>query len=454
MQAIAISGWLAKVNAWYQEQEHSCGCEPLDIKLEAIDLTPYQEVYKKLLKDVYEGKIKQGDINSDLIRLTYQELHSGASKGYGNGFTVVNDKGTPNATVIKMKQNIFKFSGVKNHAELLELNSKLNVNGKPASWETFKAEGLKLNQKYNVNHLQAEYQTAKQAGYHAANWETYTRDKDIFPNLKYVTQKDDRVRDSHRNLHGIIAPLNGDFWAKYYPPNGWRCRCYTVQTAERVSDNIPDVVKEIPPEFTLNVGKSGQIYNEGNTGKPAPYFALAKKQGDEKLRQAFELAKFTTPYDEVAGVKISPFADTNDLQDNFTDAKLLVKNHKADIEIRPHIEIDGWRNPEYRINGLIADRYAGSLKKGFYKKPLQIKQFIKDYNETYPSDKFKDDYGIVFNLKNIGVNDAKLINGKFTQGNKLQFVMIIAGGKSVEIKRGDSFDLINEKLNGLKSQKD
>lgn len=453
MQASVQKHWLAQITAWYDVLAHNCDCQPLDITVQAIDLTQWQLVYQSLLKDAYDGKLNPKDLNPGLIQQTYKELVGGAAKGYGSNFKVVGDDGTPNATAIAMRQNLFKFSGAKTYSQTLLINQALTQNGKPASWADFKAAGLKLNQAYNVNYLQAEYQTAKQAGYHAANWATYVRDAKDFPNLKYVTQNDDRVRDSHQSLHGTIAPIGGDFWAKYYPPNGWRCRCYVVQTAENPSANIPTKVPDVKPEFEINTGISGQVFNEGtNGGKPAPYFALAK--ADPNFKKALEFSKFTTPLEIVEGVKISPFADTNDLKDNFNDAKILAKNHKADIEIRPDIDIKGWRNPEYRINGLIADRYAGSLKKGFYKKPLQIKQFIKDYNETYPSDKFKDDYGIVFNLKNIGVNDAKLINGKFTQGNKLQFVMIIAGGKSVEIKRGDSFDLINEKLNGLKSQKD
>lgn len=448
-----MTGWLAMVNNWYKDQEHSCGCEPLDIQLNAVDLTPYQEVYKKLLKDVYDGKIKQGDINSDLIRLTYQELHSGASTGYGKGFNVVGDNGKPNATVIKMKQNIFKFSGAKTYGQLVELNQALNENGKPASWETFKTAGLGINEKYNLNYLQAEYQTAKQAGYNATNWETYKRDIKLFPNLKYVTQNDNRVRDEHRILNGTIAPINGPFWAKYYPPNGWRCRCYTTQTAERVSDNIPDVVKEIAPEFTLNVGISGQVYNEGATGKPVPYFALAKKAG-KQVQKGFEFAKFTAPYDEVQGIRISPFADTVDLEDNFVDARVISKNHKLDVEIRPNVLIEDWRNPELLINGILADRYAGSLKGGFAEKRKQIKGFVKNYNEAFPDDKFTSQYGIVFNVKSIDKDAARLINGKFKNGKNLAFVIIVKGSKSVNIERADSFEIITEKLKALKSQKD
>lgn len=238
---------------------------------------------------MYEGKIKPQDLNNDLITKTYQELSKGAAKGYGNGFSVVDDKGTPNQTAIRMRKNLFKFSGAKTYSQLAELNKELTKDGKPTNWDDFKRAALKINEKYNLNYLQAEYQTSKQAGYHAANWETYLRNKDLFPNLKYKTQGDNKVRDEHWRLEGTIAPINSDFWNKYYPPNGWRCRCFTVQTAENPSDNIPMEVKEIKPEFSLNVGKSGQVFNEGDTGSPAPYFALAKSVGLEKKIQREEI---------------------------------------------------------------------------------------------------------------------------------------------------------------------
>ncbi len=452
MQASVPKNWLAQITAWYDVLEHDCDCEPLDITVQAIDLTQWQLVYQKLLKDAYDGKLNPKDLSPGLIQQTYKELVGGAAKGYGSKFKVVGDDGTPNATAIAMRQNLFKFSGAKTYSQQLLLNEALTKNGKPASWNDFKAAGLKINQAYNVNYLQAEYQTAKQAGYHAANWATYVRDAKDFPNLKYVTQNDEKVRDSHQSLHGIIAPINGAFWAKYYPPNGWRCRCYVVQTAENPSANIPTKVPDVKPEFEINTGISGQVFNEGtNGGKPAPYFALAK--ADPNFKKALEFSKLTAPLETVDGVKISPFADTKDLKDNFIDAKILVKNHKADMEIRPHVEIDGWRNPEYNLNSVIADRYDGALKNGFKKKREQIMEFIAQYNNHFDT-KLEEKYSIVFNLSKLPGNAARVINGQYNLYPELQQVALIYKEKSVIIKKGDDFNDIEKKVTALKSKSD
>lgn len=48
-------------------------------------------------------------------------------------------------------------------------------------------------------------------------------------NLQYRTAKDDHVRQSHHALDETTLPLDDPFWDSYLPPNGWRCRCNTVE---------------------------------------------------------------------------------------------------------------------------------------------------------------------------------------------------------------------------------
>ncbi|HCY81528.1 MAG TPA: hypothetical protein DHV22_07990, partial [Xanthomarina gelatinilytica] len=108
------------------------------------------------------------------ISQTYQELTKAAAKGYGKPFTtVLNDQGEPSPEVLLMRQNLYKFSMVKDYAMLEELNSYLTGGNEVMRWEEFKALALKLNKKYNLNYLQAEWQTALQAGKHAVNWQEY-----------------------------------------------------------------------------------------------------------------------------------------------------------------------------------------------------------------------------------------------------------------------------------------
>lgn len=320
---------------------------------------------EQIAKDRYEGKLKKGELSDDYIRQTFQELHGAAKQGYGDGWMKINkDTGLPSRETIKLQQNLWKFSGAKNYAVLEEINRLMTKNGKPLPFNEFKNEVLKLNPKYNKNYLQAEYQTAKQGAKMAANWERYVENAERYPNLEYRTQNDDRVRDSHASLHGIVAPIDSDFWKSNYPPNGWRCRCYVVQTAADPTkkEKIPVIsVKDHPLEFRNNVGISGEIFKETeeNKGKPHPYFALAKT-ADSETQKAFEYSKLAAPYDLIhtgtnkAVVLESFFADQGELDKNRDTAKVIA-NNGISINIRPLVNVKGHKNPEFEINGILGD---------------------------------------------------------------------------------------------------
>ena len=190
---------------------------------------------ERIAKDTYEGKIKPGQLDPGHVLKTYEELNQGAKGGYGKNWQVNQATGRLSPEVEQMQKNIFRFSGAKNATMLKQINDLLEKDGKQRSWNDFKQDVLKLNGSYNKNYLQAEFQTAKQAGKMAALWADYEDNKTLFPNLKYKTQGDKRVREEHDRLKDIIKPIDDKFWDSFYPPNGWRCRCYVVQTAEDIT---------------------------------------------------------------------------------------------------------------------------------------------------------------------------------------------------------------------------
>lgn len=178
---------------------------------------------ERIAKETYDGTLKEGELNDAHILKTYNELHGAAKKGFGKDWTKTQDNGMPTPEVLKMQQNIYRFSGAKDATMLQNINDKLTENGKMKGWNSFKNEVLSLNKTYNINYLQAEWQTSKQAGYMANLWQEYESNSDLYPNLEYRTQGDSKVRPEHQSLNGIIKPINDPFWDKYFPPNGWRC---------------------------------------------------------------------------------------------------------------------------------------------------------------------------------------------------------------------------------------
>lgn len=337
---------------------------PLQGHPEAIDITPWQKVFEQILRDTWEGKIKPGELSDAHITQTYNELNNGLK--YGSwGSTAENE--LPNPRMVAMQRNLYKFSAAKDAAMLKEINSYLYDNkGNLKTFEEFKAALDNLNIKYNKNWLEAEYRTARQSSYMAQKWNDIQANKELFPNLKYKTQEDDRVREEHAALNNIIAPIDHPFWEKYYPPNGWRCRCDAVQTAEEPSGYIPESDPRIKPEFEINVGKAGQIFNEDSkTGHR--FFSLAKE--DAQWPKRFELSKLEAAFNTVKTpkgnkVKVSIYADESPR--NIAVAVKVADDLNVQIKVRPHIDgqiIENFKNPEYQIDKNIADRKSPEGKR-------------------------------------------------------------------------------------------
>ena len=325
-----------------------------DLQVEAIDLSTYTKLVEPIAKGLHNGTITPESLNAGLINQIYADLAGAGADGWGKDWTKFGKNIGQDKTVLSIQKNIFRFSGAKTYAQLKEFNELLYKDGQLRSYKDFKAEVLKVNKRYNRNYLQAEHQTARQAGNHGRNWQEFQKDKDLFPNLEYRTVPDEKVREQHSVLHKIIKPIDNPFWDTYYPPNGWRCRCYVVQTTD---DPTEDTLSHdsVKPEFRVNVGKTGTVYSEKH-----PFFAIAAAAGKE-VQNAFELSKLHAPYDKAykakngASVQVSPFVDQHDFEDNFNAAKKMADN-KIPVKIRPHIILKGYKNPEFEIDKKMADR--------------------------------------------------------------------------------------------------
>ena len=228
------------------------------------------------------------------------------------------------------------FSGAKCYAQLQHINKLMyNSQGQLIPFNQFSQLAKQTNRQYNLNWLQAEYQTAKTAAQMAQKWESFQETADLFPNLKFRTVGDDRVRNEHKALDGVIRPINDDFWKKYYPPLDWRCRCEVVQTAER-GTKVP---ADIPPvQLKGNVGIDGEIFTTKGS-----YFKLVNT--NENAERNLELSKFNAPKKLMAksGKKVftaNIFADTNTIVNDVELGTLLLNNLDTNILLQPTINLD------------------------------------------------------------------------------------------------------------------
>lgn len=69
---------------------------------------------------------------------------------------------------------------------------------------------------------------------------------------EYVSAGDDRVRPTHDALDGTRLPADDPFWSRFQPPNGYNCRCDTIEifnTQRRITSAVN------PPQMTRSDGQ-------------------------------------------------------------------------------------------------------------------------------------------------------------------------------------------------------
>lgn len=132
-------------------------------------------------------------------------------------------------SVQRLKESNYVFSGIKTFHELNEaFPSLLDEEGNRKPFNQFLNDVQKVYDAYNVQYLRTEYNFAQASALMAARWKQFEQDGNRYY-LQYRTVGDKRVRRTHRMLHNITLSIESPFWDKYFPPNGWGCRCTVVQ---------------------------------------------------------------------------------------------------------------------------------------------------------------------------------------------------------------------------------
>lgn len=169
-----------------------------------------------------------------------------------------------------LEQNTFIFSGFKTHHQLVEASKLLkDNNGNFKPFQRFLKDVETLDKTYNQHYLRAEYNYATASTQMAVKWKQWEQDGDTY-NLQYRTAGDHRVRREHAALHGVTLPPSDPFWNKFLPPNGWNCRCTTIQVRKdkyKVSDSEKAIAagnactaKPKQQIFRFNPGKEMKIF--------------------------------------------------------------------------------------------------------------------------------------------------------------------------------------------------
>lgn len=411
----------------------------------ALDLSNYTKLIEEISQKLQNGDIRPSDLDKDLIEQIYNDVSQPVKEEFGQRW-VDYDYKEPKSLIQKFKKNLWQFSSAKTLAELEYINSLiLDKNGRIKPEHQFMQDVKKANILFNRNYLQAEYQTAKRGAQMAHLWNKFLEQKEYYPNLVYRTVGDSRVRPEHAALNGVVKPIDDPFWKTYYPPNGWRCRCTVMNTAEKVSEGTFED-KTVKPEFHGNTALDEEILTSKGT-----FFKLLNK--DHKAKINAELVKYNMPM-EIAyhgkhkkKVFVSPFADDKDLVNNVETAVVIVDKLGIDVKIRAHINIQNHKNPEYEIGGKIADRKEVSSYTSI-KSNLETARKQGNQSIVYDITKFQNwnAYEITKNLK------GKIMN--FKDKDWLHKIYFVNGNKAISFSKDELLDdyiSIIKKLESLKS---
>lgn len=373
----------------------------------------------------------------------------------------------------RLERSNYVFSGLKTFHELNEaFPSLLDENGNRKTFERFLNDVRKIDETYNSNYLRAEFNFVQASAEMAAKWERFMQDGDRYY-LQYRTAGDAKVRPTHAEMAGITLPASDPFWAEFYPPNGWGCRCSVVQVRKSKYPATDHEEAMARGESALELDKKGMFrFNAGMEQKTMPDYnpyTIKRCKDCDIAKGKLKLAKNPIPDNELCEacqfiriceenkgcfndklygnrLKISKDADKTEVQDNIRAAYAMLESFpEMVIKVRENVLEHGVKNPEYMINGLIADRKGIESPKGIQS---GFKKAIKQGCQVVVIDldmHMKD--------KKLPVSElAKYINWRSTdfEEGTIKECYVIHQGKAVKItaddKGKDSIASIIEKL--------
>ena len=437
-----------------------------DVCLPSEDIS---KQFKNMMKVLFqqEGSSFSINIMADKDVQKMIETHSSVLNG---SFRQVE---MPEAMRKRLERSNYVFSGLKTFHELNEaFPSLLDENGNRKTFERFLNDVRKIDETYNSNYLRAEFNFVQASAEMAAKWERFMQDGDRYY-LQYRTAGDAKVRPTHAEMAGITLPASDPFWEEFYPPNGWGCRCSVVQVRKSKYPTTDHEEAMARGESALELDKKGMFrFNAGMEQKTMPDYnpytikhckdcdiakgklKLAKNPiPDNELCEACQFIRICEENkgcfnDKLYGnrLKISKDADKTEVQDNIRAAYAMLESFpEMVIKVRENVLEHGVKNPEYMINGLIADRKGIESPKGIQS---GFKKAIKQGCQVVVIDldmHMKD--------KKLPVSElAKYINWRSTdfEEGTIKECYVIHQGKAVKItaddKGKDSIASIIEKL--------
>lgn len=270
-----------------------------------------------------------------LLSRTVTQIQEKLIEGYGRDFPQI-VYNTPDYEELRnLTENVYSFSAAKNYQQLKDMTLALTDGDRVVTESEFVERIKAMNLKYNRDWLITERNTAVAGGQMASRWVEFERNRDIAPLLEYSTVGDNKVRAAHALLDGVRKPVDDPFWNRYYPPNGWNCRCDVIAVPNKNAEPTQDekiTVPEVQPMFRTNLAKAGIIFPKGH-----PYFKGVPKA---ELRKAISYLPPQNSYHTVKGIRgdkinVHILHNAEETRRNLVVADDLIKAGYKDVHLLP-----------------------------------------------------------------------------------------------------------------------
>lgn len=238
------------------------------------------------LKDLVEDWMKilyneDKDLGAQ-AKVVAEELNI-LTDGLKKGFGVLTGYNTPDTLAYQlMEYSLFEFCEYKTEARLAAMTDLLIDKKKQEirSFTDFKNKASKINKDFNEDWLLTEYNLSIAVGQNAAAYQRFLAEKDTVTSfVQYQTIGDSKVREQHKILDGKIFNLSDKEAMKFFPPNGFGCRCEMIQV------NTPVKSDEVTSGHQM-----WELMNRTQSDFKNSQFAI--NRGD--LKEVFTKAQFYT----------------------------------------------------------------------------------------------------------------------------------------------------------------
>jgi len=287
-----------------------------------------------------------------LVRVMYATLWQGVADGMNISLDPLDARTSEYAMLRDFRINLFRFAAHK----AADLGQRLKFASDRSSSEAVFMRRARGIAGMHREWLETEYRAVVAMSRSAQQWNEYMERADLLPSLRYVTAGDERVRKAHQALDGATYPIKHDFWDKYFPPNGWNCRCDVMQTAdEQIIEPAGIPFSQIPEVFRHNPGKSRTLFTDAH-----PYW---RHQVPKSWIMAIlaEMDIFDLIYQSPSGGQVGwhPAHADEELEENKRTGQLLADRGEIVrlLPIRPVIgrRNVGKKNPDAIVGERIAD---------------------------------------------------------------------------------------------------